>query len=175
MKRGLLIIIFCSLTWLLKAQVFQVGYYGHYGIDPGVKIGAQLRIAGETKGHQLYTSPQLGYFNQRQGYQSIVINNDIGYLHRKNAGGFYKAISGGLAYIMEFNTASYSTSVGDGSSSSNTNINHMFMTTINLEIGGRIVNDFGWYTKGSFGGKVPRNNNLEMVVLFELGLNYSLN
>lgn len=172
--KSLLLTMLCScFLYISYGQTLQVGYYGHNIIDPGIKMGVQLPIIGTN--HQLYTAPQLGYWNQRLGYQSFIINNDIGYRHHKELGGFYQAFSLGLGYIMELNTARSTVSVGSGEASHQTNINHLFMTTINTEVGGRLANQWGWYTKLSFGGKVPVNNNFGIVFLYELGLHYSLN
>ena len=113
MKNTIVFIVLLFTSSLLFAQTpkkgipLSVGYYGHFLIQPGVKIGTHFNFKEwETenvgkkgafiKSKNLFVSPQIGYFARPKNNINLLINADVGYKKIKRERNSYSAWSIGF-------------------------------------------------------------------------------
>ena len=80
MKKAILLLVLVSTSYSIMAQTenmpITVGYFGHFAIHPGVKIGTELTYKSweteNSKTKTIFISPQIGFF----AHPTMVIDLD---------------------------------------------------------------------------------------------------
>jgi len=184
MKTYVLALLFLLLQVSLLAQEsgtaipINIGYYGAFGIQPGLKVGTELVLKewnrgeeGNNKYAELYVSPQLGAFVYPLNNTNGVLNADIGYRWGNRDRRFYTAPSIGLGYLMSSQILSRQIDLGTGAVvEKNRELRHYFLPTINMELGKAGQDRWGWFVKGSFGRKLAPRRESEAFLALELGV-----
>jgi hypothetical protein len=193
MKKIALLIFMLGSISISKAQsLFEgtpitIGYFGHWGIHPGMKIGTDLNLKSwqkekekkkitVTKTRSLFVSPELGFYSHNQNHQGLLLNVDIGYRKIKDRFGLYSAFSVGIGYMRQFNAGVTYDVQDDGSFKKKALPSRgYFLPTLNYEFGQEINQRWGWFGKFSAGAKMPYNTGVVAETYFESGLRINLN
>lgn len=171
---------------LLDKTPISIGYYGHYFLHPGIKIGAQYdwktwetqkqrKKKTVVKTKSLFVSPQVGFYVHPKNHSGLLINADIGYQRIKQRRGFYTAYSLGLGYLTQFNAGATYVAEDDGSITAKKFASRAyFMPTLNAEFGQKINPKIGWFSKFSVGSKLFYNTGVSAEVFMEMGVKIKL-
>ncbi|MBX2873324.1 MAG: hypothetical protein KTR30_14530 [Saprospiraceae bacterium] len=162
----------------------EVGYFGHYLIQPGLRIGTSIDLrtwtsAGQlSKARSLFIQPQLGYFLQPNSHQTYLGSLGLGYAIQKpkKRGWSYHAVSLGIGYQYRSTQEAFAVSLGDGSRSgkkwSNTS---GWVPTMSYTQGIPIHPQLGGYYRLMF-GQVFEKSGRNLIALFtEIGLRFYFN
>ena len=193
MKKLNLIMLFLVISVGGKAQSnflenkpLSIGYFGHYGFHPGLKIGTQFdwkewekrkerkkRTILKTK--SLFVSPQIGMYVHQKNHTGLLLNADFGYQRKKDRWNFYTAYSIGLGYMTQFNAGTTYVNQDDGTVKAKKWASRSyFMPTLNIEFGQQINDKMGWYSKFSLGSKLKYNTGVSSETFLELGMKFNL-
>lgn len=160
-----------------------VGYYGPYGIQPGIKVGSQFDLKTRaiakddliTKTSDVFISPQLGTFTRPGNHFSLVVNADVGYKIKKLKQKLYVAPSLGFGYLTEFQVLSNTINLATGEVSKKTRDRRgYFLPTVNFEFGQDPRKKIAWYSKFSYGRKMSTRLEDSAFFAVELGLKFNL-
>ncbi len=170
----------------IKNQSYSIGYYGHFGFHPGIKIGTQLDIKttdkiktkkrGElVKQKTTFISPQIGFYTHPRSHNGLLLNVEIGRQHSKKDRPFYHSYALGLGYMAQFNSSLTYQQNSDGTFTTKQYASKSyFMPSLSAEIGQTFNSNIGWYSKISFGSKLFYNTGVSLEGFIELGLKFKL-
>ncbi|MEO1260973.1 MAG: hypothetical protein AAFZ15_19390 [Bacteroidota bacterium] len=193
MKKTIISMAFLFSCGLLTAQTspknipISLGYFGHYAIQPGLKVGTQFNLkewktAGDKKGKTItkyksfFIGPQLGFFSFPGNHTSFLISADLGYKRIKSPKNKYSAFSIGLGYLAESRVLSMVIDLSDGGvNNKEREWRNYFLPTINYEFGRQINPVLSWYGKSSLGMKLSTEREGSMSVFTELGVKININ
>lgn len=189
MKKVIIILIFLCANIGLFAQAYlskfpiAISYYGHYGYQPGLKIGTTYVLKewrnkdrSDPPIQQLTINPQIGFFFYPQTSTNLVLNTEIGYYQKPILDNNYFIVSIGLGYMAESQFTGLSTNIGNGSiTETSRELNHYFMPTINYEYGKEFrKRPANWFIKLSAGTKLSTQHESNAVVFTEFGIRWYL-
>lgn len=168
--RNLLTSMFLFALWYSSnGQELSVGYFSHYGLQPGTKVGLTV----ETPYKKLLFSPQFAYFSRTGNNTNWLINLELGKKHEIEGKRRYMLFSGGIGYWRQLEELGFSVDLGSGSTTSREyELNHYVVPTVNLEMGWA-YEKLGYFVKSSIGSKFG-NRESSMVIFIELGLKMKL-
>lgn len=184
MKNILLFLICLFIHIHLSAQQknetipLHIGYYGAYGIQPGIKVGSvfnlkawEIEKGDKTKSRHLFISPQIGVFTRPRNHTSLILNTDLGYRITSGTRNFYLSPSLGFGYLMSNQVLSQTIDLGSGETiGKDKEIRNYFLPTANIEFGGQPKNTIGWYSKFSYGRKISSAIEDSTFFALELGI-----
>lgn len=189
MKKAIIILIFLCANIGLFAQAYlskfpiAISYYGHYGYQPGLKIGTTYAFKewrnkdrSNSPIQQLTINPQIGFFFYPQTSTNLVLNTEFGYYRKPVINNRYFILSVGLGYMAESQLLSIAMNIGNGSTTEKEReLLHYFMPTINYEFGKEFKKiDANWFAKLSAGTKLSTQHESNAVVFTEFGIRWYL-
>ena len=169
-----------------KGIPISIGYFSHAFVQPGVKLGTQLRLKqwnreATRKGtvversDELFLSPQIGFFTWPGNNLSGLVNLEAGYLlpHPKHR--LYSAFSLGVGYLATFDRESITIGLGDGSTTAAAyNRRDFIVPTLNYELGKHLTSFVGLFVKGSLGQRISFTGNVATAIYLEIGAKFYL-
>lgn len=170
----------------MEKKPISVGYFGHYGFHPGLKIGTQYdwktwekqkekKKGPKVKTKSLFVSPQIGFYTHPGNHTGLLLNADFGYQRIKEKRGFYSAYSIGLGYLTQFNAGTTYVTDSNGSITAKKFASRAyFLPTLNMEFGQKVNEKIGWYSKFSLGSRLGYNTGVSAETFVELGVKYNL-
>lgn len=192
MKSTLVISLLCWAAFTSLAQdsghsfPLQIGYYGPYGIQPGIKAGTWFDLSLKeikkerksgtiTKAANFFISPQAAIFGRYNNHISFLINVDGGYRITNVNKRTYHSISVGSGYLTAFQVKGKSIDLSTGGIEQTTRERRgYFLPVINYSLGKQADQKPGWYTRFSYGRKI--SSKLEDAGFFaiEAGIQFKL-
>lgn len=161
----------------LGERPISIGYYGHYLIQPGVKIGTHFDIdlwgqGAESMGKRhWFVSPQVGFYARPGNETSLLVHAEVGYWRPKVGRPSYRAVGLGLGYLAQSEVLGMRVRLSDGAThSTERELRHFFMPTLNYEWGRRVRAKWGWYVKYAIGRTLSSVRDGKMVMFVELGV-----
>lgn len=159
------------------ALPISVGYYGHYLIQPGVKVGTQFDIDLWGRGtdsfvkRHWFVSPQIGFYTRSGNEATFLVNAEVGYRRPKAGRPSYRALGLGFGYLAQSEVLGLRVDLGNGKTrSTQRDLRHFFMPTLNYEWGRRASPKWGWYIKYAIGRTLSPVRDGKMVMFIELGM-----
>ncbi len=192
MKKLSLILLLVGIGLSAKAQSdflenkpINVGYFGHYYLHPGIKIGTQYdwkswekrkekKKKTVVKNKSLFISPQIGFYVHPKNHSGLLVNADFGYQRVKQKHGFYQAYSIGLGYLTQFNAGTTYVNEGGTITAKKWASRGYIMPSLNMEFGQQINDKMGWYAKGTLASKLFYNTGVSAETFLELGMKFNL-
>lgn len=105
-----------------------IGYFGQFLIQPGIRIGKSIPLQSRQKFQELgirqynqarilFLQPSLGYYQQFRTHRTLIFSVDVGYTFQKKRpkGHAFHSLALGLGYQLSGDLISYSVSLSDGS------------------------------------------------------------
>ncbi len=147
-----------------------VGYFSHYGFQPGLKIGTMFPLAGDTL-RQWVFSPQLGFFTNPGDDTNALFNLEVGYKRPKSGKHAYSQWSAGLGYLHQSKLQSFSINLGNGNTGDRQRVGDNFLLpTISYEYGWATHRKISWYLKPALGIRLLGRNEHSTMLLLEFGI-----
>lgn len=169
MKRFSLLALLVLVSFYSSSQELSVGYFSHYGFQPGGKVGLTV----ETPYKGLLFSPQFAYFSRLGNNTNWLINLELGKKHEIEGKRRYLLFSGGVGYWRQSEELGFSIDLGSGSTTSREyELKHYVVPTLNLEMGWA-YEKLGYFVKSSVGSRIGDGES-SMVIFLELGLKLKL-
>ncbi|MEM7038468.1 MAG: hypothetical protein AAF570_15900 [Bacteroidota bacterium] len=173
----------CLMAWTgLHGQApekpipLSVGYFGPYGVRPGLKVGVRHGIksweaeSADYKSRQLFFQPQIGTFFYPRNHFSFVLEADGGIVLKNQNTGWYTAYSVGLGYLTEFAITSVSIDLGTASQGQKTREFRGYLLTVgNFEFGKSVSERWGWFVKLTGGRRFTTRIENALFVAVEIG------
>lgn len=155
---------------------FSIGYYGHYGIQPGIKVGTEISLeARPNLIKQWFISPQLGFFTNPGDRNNYIINTEGGFKKLDTKKNRYHAYSVGLGYMLQSKLNSSAINLGTGNTDSKERITTgRILPTVNYEYGWNIDRPLQWYLKYSIGSSIALSDENRMSMFIEFGVKLKL-
>ena len=188
MKKNLLLLlllfIFISVTAQEKSPPsFTLGYFAPYGISPGVKAGADLVLKNwslgnsekensRLKNYTLVLQPQVGFYNSRLNYSSVLVNAGAAIKRQAEGSRSYFAVGAGLGYLARFQITSYRVNFQGEIIERQRERQDFLLPTVNVEYGIRLVSKFGLYARVHYGKKFSSAYENSAVLFTEAGIRY---
>lgn len=182
MRIALLLFLFIISPLATSAQdapsgfPISVGYFGHYAIQPGIKIGTEISLDGRVNDvRNWFVSPQLGFFTKPGDKNNYLINVETGIRKRKNSKNRYHSYALGIGYLIKSKLNSFSVNLGSGNTDGRNRVStgHL-LTTFNYEYGWNTDKPTQWYTKYSVGSTFSTNAESTVVMFIELGVKFRI-
>ncbi|OJJ16945.1 hypothetical protein BKI52_29960 [marine bacterium AO1-C] len=187
------ITIFLLLAWCSinaysqdndRGLPISIGYFGHYAIQPGLKVGTEIpfktwekersrKKGNVTRVKRLSINPQLAWFTRINRDANYLINAEVMYKTRKKEKGFYTAFTAGLGYLIQSKVESFSINLATGEKTNKQrSSSHFLMPSLGFELGGNLNSKLGWYNKYTWGQRFfsSNGNGSTMSVFVELGV-----
>ncbi|MEM9836325.1 MAG: hypothetical protein AAF828_07470 [Bacteroidota bacterium] len=186
MKKQLLLLLIVVLGGTLSAQEatkhskVTLGYWGHFAIQPGVKVGYLTDLSSWNSQHdQLvqkswFINPQLGVYAWPQKHTNYVVNIEAGLMRRSQPMHKFSAFSFGLGYLTQSRITSVVVNLSDGEQDKVRENQAWLLTTANYSFGRSLGEKLGWYSKISMGMQFGPIESSSLVGFLELGLTYGL-
>lgn len=171
----------CSaMTWAqaqTDAMPISIGYYGHYLIQPGVKVGTQFdmdlwgRGTDSSAKRRWFVSPQAGIYTRPGNETTVLLNAEVGFRRPKAGRPSYRAWGLGFGYLAQSEVLGMRVRLSDGATrGTERDLRHFFMPTLNYEWGRRASATWGWYVKYAIGRTLSPVRDGKMVMFVELGV-----
>ncbi len=165
----------------LQVRPISIGYFGHFGFQPGMKLGTQFNIRNfkekseDSFNHRnLYISPQVGFYVYPKVHTGFIFNTDMGYMKSYKSLLNYWAISVGIGYLNQSQITESKINLSNGSKTDTRENWGWLLSTINFEYGSAISSSIGWYGKLSYGYKTSQARETTLALFVELGARYRL-
>ena len=165
-----------------------IGYFGHYAIQPGVKVGTEITLKtwekeltkkNKTRLKRLSINPQLAWFTRVNRDANYLLNAEAMYKIGRTDRGFYIAFTAGLGYLLQSKVESFSINLATGEKTNKQRASsHFLMPSLGFEFGGNLNSKLGWYNKYTWGQRFfsSNGNGSTMSIFAELGVKlYILN
>lgn len=164
-----------------------IAYSGHYGIQPGVRLGTELTrkqwdVSKERKGESLtirksfYLRPQIGFYARPNVHNNFLVNVEFGYKKQKSHKKNYSSFSLGLGFLRRYQILSPTVDLGSGEVTNKDREAHNYLIpTVNYELGRTINTKIGWFNKFTLGTMISTEKESSLAFFHELGLKYYLN
>jgi hypothetical protein len=176
MRQLLIVLIFLPGQFQLFAQKaaerlpVSIGYYSNYGFQPGLKVGTEFTLAGDSLKRWII-SPQMGMFANPGDDRHTVLNLEVGRRRPKAGKTAYSTWSAGLGYLRQSKLRSYSVNLGSGKTSDSQRVNDAFvLPTISYEYGWGTHRKTSWDMNYAWGTRLLGNNEHSMMLLLEFGV-----
>jgi len=158
-----------------------IGYLGHMGFQPGIKLGTELRIhtcPGESSSKNqiqaLLLSPQVAVFTVPGNSYTGMLNAELLYRRQGSERKWYVAPSVGLAYLSEWTQVSTSVSLSDGSKRGTRVRAGFVLPNLGLSMGKDVSDAWGYYTKANLGQRLHSANASTTMLFLEGGFKFYL-
>lgn len=183
MKRLLYLLVLALITFSSKAQdagksiPITIGYYGHFAIQPGIKVGTEFKSEGIRIGQRDWLiSPQFGFFSSPKDDNNLVINLESGFRKVNINKHRYNTFSVGLAYWRESKLTSFAVNLGSGNTESKEREGRgALLPTLSYTYGWGTHRNLSWYAKYSVGPAISGKRENVMAMFIELGIKFNLN
>lgn len=160
-----------------------VSYYGHMGMQPGLKVGLDFPVKswekqGERlKARQLFLSPQLGGFfapgitGFMSKHSDVVLNVDFGYRSQPVDGNWYYSFAAGMGLLGQSLVLSETWSLGNGGLlEKEREFTLYLLPTVNFEFGRKIGDRMEIFQRTTYGSRLNPNRESSAMLFAELGL-----
>ena len=185
MKSLLLLIFIFSVPSLIFAQVepqtpsVSLAYLGHFGYQPGLKIGlahpiSQWQSADEKKAFQLLLNPQIGFYTRPRFNNNIIGQLDLSLKRQKAERKSYGAFALGLGYVAQYEIISVSPNFNGEILEKVRERRSYLVPLVSYEFGRNINSNMSAYTKVSYGSRLSTRQESIALVYIELGLQFLL-
>ena len=187
MKKIILFFLLLSVVSQIHAQnqpegiPISIGYFGHYFIQPGLKIGTAFSLKSwEAKRNDnrikaFVISPQIGGFTRPGNHTGILVSAELGYNRQNEKGNSFSTLSIGLGFLTQYDIVSLTVNLGNGDSIEKSRKRQgYFIPTINYEFGRAIHQKMDWYAKFSYGARLSAAQEGAGVIFTELGIRFKL-
>ena len=183
--KKLLTFIFLSLNIVcISAQdrgaiPMSVSYLGHFGFQPGIKVGTEFPLMGrsntENYSMQWYVSPQIGFFTNPGSDSNYLLNFETGFKKQKKGKNSYTAFALGLGYRIRSKITSFSVNLGTGNQSNRQRETQGFLLpTLNYERGWRTDRPLSWFFKTSAGITSFSGDENQFMLFTEFGVKFRI-
>ena len=161
-----------------------IGYFGHYAIQPGVKVGTEIRLKTWTKERMrknrdivrmkyFSINPQLAWFTRLNQHANYLLNVEAMYHTQGKGKKIYTAFTVGLGYWIQSKVESFSINLATGEKTNKQRASsHFLIPSLGFEWGGRINGQINWYNKYTWGQRFfsTKGNGSAMSLFLELGV-----
>ncbi len=182
---GLGLIAMIMIYAPLSAQIgsrpipVSIGYFGHFGFQPGIKVGTEIsmmgRIDSDNFSKQWFGSPQIAFFTNPGSDSNYMVNFDVGLRKRKKPKNSYSAFTLGMGYFIQSKLESFSVNLSNGDRSNKVrNSQGFLLPTLNYEYGWRTDKPMSWYFKYSIGQTLLSGNDNRMMMFLEFGVKFKI-
>ncbi|MEO0338965.1 MAG: hypothetical protein AAF242_07100 [Bacteroidota bacterium] len=174
----LLSIVQLSAQSISEGAALKVSYWGQSAYQPGAKVALELpHRAWQTdrRNKHLFSSYQVAFYTNPGIEQGYLTGAELGIKSSPQDKSRFQAFSVGAAYLLKSDIIGFSVDLATGeSSNTDRQINHIFLPTINYELGNQLSERMNWFSKLSLGSKLSSQSGSELVFFLELGLQFSL-
>lgn len=151
------------LSLMMNAQAVELnslsaGYYTPYGVQPGIKISADIPMKGNS-----FIRPQFSTFYRSNNHVSGMTGIDAGYTFSKNKNDH--SISLGGSYLLASQITSWSIDLATGEKIADRELRHYAVPTLSYEYARP-----KWYLRASIGSKL--SSQIETAGFYALELGY---
>ena len=186
MKSILGSLLLLLLAGTLQAQFlqgpahFKAAYWGHFGFQPGLKIGADWSVTdfGKSEGtaHQLYLGPEVSVFTNPGFSTNLLLGADLSYRRQGAEKGFFQGFALGLGYLREFEVLSQTVNLSDGSIAEKERQGRGYLLpAVHYYMGKEISEQCEGYLKLGYGKRYGSELVNTGMLFVELGIRFSLN
>ena len=183
MKRFTAIICFLLLSASALAQnqngfPLSVGYLGHFGFQPGLKVSTEFSLMGRDLPNapkQWFASPQVGIFTNPGDDTNYLINFEAGFKKNNTSKHRYRAFTAGLGYMAQSKLVAFAVNLGNGDTDSRErDTRHFALPTLSFEHGWATHKPLGWYIKYTVGSALGGERETSLTLFIEAGVKFKL-
>lgn len=149
-----------------------IGYYGHFGFQPGVRLSTSLSLntTTNTSARQWLISPQLAFFTNPGDDRNLLAGVELGLKKPNSDKNAYHVWAIGLGYLAQSKFRSFSVNLGSGQTSDNQYVHNGFLLpTLSYEYDWATHRQTSWYMKYSVGQRMFGQEESSFMLFIELG------
>ena len=155
------------------------GYFGHFAIWPGAKVGLHYDLKQWSKDKPkgvktttLFVSPQAGFYTRPRFHTTYLINGEAGIRRQREDKKAYSAFSGGLGYLAQMEIMTITVNLSGETTGKEREHRGYLVPTLSYEFGRAISPRTGLYAKVSYGTTVSSSREWSGIAFLELGVKF---
>lgn len=157
-----------------KAPIpLRVGLFLPYGTQIGVKVGTWHQLTNweeNDRAHQLWLSPQAGFFAFPRVENTFLLNADLEYQFRRGEKRVFPRVAVGVGYMLARERVDGSVDLSSGDITHATRSLHYLVPSAGLGLGILPTKRFGYHIMASYGRRIGLNVQSEAYVGLEVGV-----
>ncbi len=183
MIRCIKVLVLSSVLMLSGKAIGQlnslsIGYFGPFGIEPGLNVGVQMNLKSSEKDEVIntyYLAPHLGSYIKPNYHTDIMLGIEGGIHRQKAEKKGYSQFGLGLSYLSNFELISFTVNFNGEISNREHEHRGYLVPTISYEYGRKVNDAWGWYIKPSVGRRISFAREGAGAVFVEAGVKFNLN